>query len=85
MTYISPRNKGSGGFWSYARERLIEYHGLSKEKFPLYLKEMEFRYNNRNKPNFYSVGKIFDKFGAGSLTITKNKFEIRSGTGISAD
>jgi len=39
---------GLEDFWSYAKERLIKHHGVSKEKFPLYLKEMEFRYNNRN-------------------------------------
>jgi transposase len=43
---------GLEGFWSYAKERLIKHHGVSKEKFPLYLKEMEFRYNNRNNPVF---------------------------------
>ena len=39
---------GIEGFWSYAKERIMKFHGVSKEKFPLYLKEMEFRYNNRN-------------------------------------
>jgi transposase len=43
---------GVEGFWSYAKERLIKFHGISKEKFPLYLKEMEFRYNNRDKGLF---------------------------------
>lgn len=43
---------GVEGFWSYAKERLIKHHGVSKERFPLYLKEMEFRYNNRDKPLF---------------------------------
>lgn len=43
---------GVEGFWSYAKERLIKHHGVSKERFPLYLKEMEFRYNNRNKSVF---------------------------------
>lgn len=43
---------GLEGFWSYAKERIIKFHGVSKEKFPLYLKEMEFRYNNRNKDIF---------------------------------
>lgn len=43
---------GVEGFWSYAKERLIKFHGISKEKFPLYLKEMEFRYNNRGKSLF---------------------------------
>lgn len=39
---------GLEGFWSYAKERLIKFHGVSGEKFSLYLKEMEFRYNNRH-------------------------------------
>lgn len=39
---------GLEGFWSFAKERLMKHHGISKEHFPLYIKEMEFRYNNRN-------------------------------------
>jgi transposase len=35
---------GLEGFWSYAKERLIKHHGVSKEKFPRYLKEIEYRY-----------------------------------------
>jgi transposase len=31
------------GFWAFAKERLIKFHGVSKAHFPLYLKEMEFR------------------------------------------
>ena len=45
---------GLEGFGSFATERMIKFHGVSKEKFPLYLKEMEFRYNHRDEP-------IFDK------------------------
>jgi transposase len=48
---------GLEGFWSYAKERLIKHHGVSKEKFPLYLKEMEFRYNNRNTTIFTQLAK----------------------------
>ena len=40
---------GVEGFRSYAKEGLIKHHGVSKKKFSLYLKEMEFRYNNRNR------------------------------------
>jgi transposase len=36
------------GFWAFAKERLIKFHGVSKAYFPLYLKEMEFRYNHRD-------------------------------------
>ncbi|MHA2219369.1 MAG: IS1595 family transposase, partial [Candidatus Hodarchaeales archaeon] len=43
---------GLEGFWSYAKERFMKFHGVSKEKFPFYLKEMEFRYNNRHKDIF---------------------------------
>jgi transposase len=43
---------GFEGFWSYAKQRLIKFHGVSKEIFPLYLKKMEFRFNNRNHDLF---------------------------------
>jgi transposase len=46
---------GLEGFWSYAKERLAKFHGVSKEKFPLYLKEMEFRYNNRRENIFHML------------------------------
>jgi len=39
---------GIEGFWSFAKERLIKYHGISKEKFLYYIKEMEWRYNDRD-------------------------------------
>ncbi len=40
---------GSNGFWSYAKERMNRFHGISEQKFPFYLKEMEFRYNHRHE------------------------------------
>ena len=46
---------GLEGFWSWAKERLIKHHGVSKENFPLYLKELEFRYNNRHKDIFETI------------------------------
>ena len=45
---------GLEGFWSYAKERFLKYHGVSKNHFYLYLKEMEFRYNYR-KENLYHL------------------------------
>lgn len=44
--------KSEGGFWSFARERLKKYKGISTQRFPLYLKELEFRYNYRDKDIF---------------------------------
>ena len=38
---------GIEGFWSYAKESLLKFHGVSKENFVYYLKEFECRYNNR--------------------------------------
>ena len=46
---------GLEGFWSWAKERLIKHHGVSKENFPLYLKELEFRYNNRRTDIFETI------------------------------
>ncbi len=53
---------GLEGFWSFAKERLMKYHGVSKEKFPYYLKELEYRYNNRNKDLFSLLTKILADF-----------------------
>jgi transposase len=33
---------------SYAKERLLKFHGVSKDNFIYYLKEFEFRYNFRD-------------------------------------
>jgi len=46
---------GVNGFWSYAKERMNKFHGVSKERFPLYLKEMEFRYNHRHESIFNTL------------------------------
>jgi transposase len=43
---------GLEGFWSYAKTRLIKHHGVSPQRFPLYLYKMQFRYNNRKKDLF---------------------------------
>ncbi len=40
---------GIEGFWSYAKEQLIKFHGISSKYFVYYLKELEFRYNHRNE------------------------------------
>ena len=39
---------GIEGFWSFAKHGLYNYRGVSRSMFPLYLKEMEYRYNHRN-------------------------------------
>jgi transposase len=36
-----------GGFWPFARERLKRLRGVASGRFPLFIKEIEFRYNHR--------------------------------------
>jgi transposase len=43
------------GFRAYAQERLLKYRGVTPEKFPLYLKELEFRYNHRDHPQTFAL------------------------------
>jgi transposase len=43
---------GLEGFWSYAKGKLYKHHGVSPSKFPLYLYEMQFRYNHRKADLF---------------------------------
>ena len=43
---------GIEGFWSFAKERFHKYHGIDKENYPFYVKEMEFRFNHRNESVF---------------------------------
>ena len=43
---------GIEGFWSYAKEKFRKYHGINKSNYPFYLKEMEFRFNNRDRNLF---------------------------------
>jgi transposase len=38
---------GIEGFWSFAKHILYNYRGVSKYHFPMYLKEIEFRFNHR--------------------------------------
>jgi transposase len=53
---------GLEGFWSYAKERLAKHHGISPERFPLYLKELEFRYNHRTQDIFPLVSEYLCNF-----------------------
>jgi len=43
---------GIEGFWSFAKENRAKHHGVSPSKFLLYIKEMGWRYNNRNNDLF---------------------------------
>jgi transposase len=40
----------------------MKYHGMNPDKFPLYLKGLEFRYNNRNRDLYDDVVKCISEF-----------------------
>ena len=43
---------GIESFWSYVKRKMRKHNGIPKRLFPLYLKESEFRFNNRKKNLF---------------------------------
>lgn len=53
---------GIENFWGYAKTKLKSYYGVSRGHFYLYLKEMEFRFNNRKSANLAAqIKKIIRK------------------------
>ena len=60
----TPKAKGKShlngieGFWSYSKNWLYQYRGIPRHHFHLYLKETEFRFNNRDKDLFHLIAKL---------------------------
>ncbi len=54
---------GIEGFWSFAKERFHKYHGIRKKNYPLYVKEMEFRFNHKNEDLYPILVEVFRQFG----------------------
>lgn len=50
---------GIEGFWSYAKHILYNYRGVSRYHFPMYLKEIEYRYNHRGENVFKLFLQLF--------------------------
>ena len=50
---------GIESFWSFAKNRLIKFHGVHKDTFYFHLKECEFRFNYRNENLYYLLLKLF--------------------------
>ena len=59
--FVNGRNHINGieSFWSFAKMRLTQFHGVSKEKFLLHLKECEFRFNHREEDIYKLLLKVF--------------------------
>jgi len=49
---------GIESFWSYTKRKMIKHNGVSKKKFYIYLKESEFRFNNRHQDLYKILTKI---------------------------
>ena len=54
---------GIEGFWSYAKERFHKYHGISRDNYLAYVKEMEFRYDHRNEQLYKLLIGVIRQFG----------------------
>jgi transposase len=53
---------GIESFWSYARSRLHQFHGISPEKFYLRLQECEYRFNLRKNNVYAELLKLLRKY-----------------------
>lgn len=49
---------GIESFWSYVKRKMRKHNGIPKQKFYLYLKESEFKFNNRNNNLFDLLSNI---------------------------
>lgn len=52
---------GIESFWSYAKQRLIQFHGVARHTFYLHLKETEFRFNHRHDDLYKVLLKMLRK------------------------
>jgi len=52
---------GIESFWSYAKRRLMKFHGIPKTTFYYHLKECEFRFNYRNQNDLSTYTKNDEK------------------------
>jgi len=49
------------GFWTFARQWLKRYRGVPRAYFPLYLKEIEWRYNHRSENLVKIIRNLLDQ------------------------
>lgn len=51
---------GIEGFWGYLKEHLLKHHGVSKNNLLYYVKEQEFRFNNRHLSTDEIIQKLIE-------------------------
>jgi len=49
---------GIESFWSYVKRKMRKHNGIRRDRFYLYLKEAEFRFNHRNTDIYKLLSKI---------------------------
>lgn len=49
---------GIEGFWGYLKEKLLKHHGVSRDNLIYYVKQIEFRFNNRHLETDEMIQKI---------------------------
>ena len=52
---------GIESFWSYVKRKMRKHNGIPRHKFYLYLKESEFRFNNRHQDLTKLLTKVLQK------------------------
>jgi transposase-like protein len=52
---------GIESFWSFAKRRLNKFNGIASHKFPIHLKECEFRWNYRQENLSVKLNKLLRK------------------------
>lgn len=65
FNYVNEQNhhiNGIESFWSFAKTKLTKFYGIKPRFFYLYLKECEFRFNNRNQNISLLIWKIYKSF-----------------------
>ena len=62
MIPIASHVNGIESFWSYAKSRLHQFHGIKPEKFYLHLKECEYRFNHRRDNLYAELLKLLRKY-----------------------
>ena len=58
FAFKSNHINGIESFWSYAKRRLMTFHGVPKAMLYLHLKECEFRFNNRHHDVYQPLLKL---------------------------
>lgn len=49
---------GIESFWSYVKRKMRKHNGIRRDKFYLYLKESEFRFNHRDEDMYTLLSKV---------------------------